>query len=135
MDGLCSGMRFKLSHVAFALCAANPLGALAVVSWDPDPVGLTTQVIAFLMMAPIISWLQISAALLVRRLPASPFTLLLLLLSLAAAIEYVWFAFSVDLASSSTAGVALILYPLMRQPLWVLPIGAGLVWLARRRSV
>jgi hypothetical protein len=127
-------MRFRLDHAAFAFCGVNPLVALAVVTWDSNPMELATQVLAFLLMAPIMSWLQISAALLVRRLPASLFELLLLLLSLAAAIDYVRFVFSVDLAGSPTAGVALILYPLIRQPLWALPIGAGLVWLARRRS-
>jgi hypothetical protein len=128
-------MRISLSHAAFALCVANPIGALAVVDWAPEPVGLAVQAVAFLIMAPIIAWLQICAAMLVLRLPPSPFTFLLVLLSFVAAIDYLRFVFSVDLAGSSTAGLAVIFYPLIRQPLWVLPIGAGLVWLARRRAI
>lgn len=127
-------MRFKLAHAALALCAINPLGALAVVSWDTEPVGIATQAIAFLMMAPIISWLQICVALLVRKSSDSKFAFLLLLLSLIAALDYVRFIFSIDFASSSTAGVALILYPVTKQPLWVMPIGAFLVWLLSRRA-
>lgn len=128
-------MPSKLFYVALALCLINPVVGLAFETWDTDIIGFVTQVSAVLIVAPKVSWLQIAAALLVRRWPDGPAAFLLVVLSLAAACDYVRFVFSVDLAHSSTAGVALILYPIIRQPLWVLPVGTVLVWLARRRAV
>ncbi len=119
---------------ALTLCALNPLATLAVVGWDTEPLGLITQVIALGVTAPIIAWLQILAVLVVRNETSSWVIVPILLLSAAAAIDYAHMAFTLDLASSSTAGLALALYPVLRQPIWVLPLGAVLIWFGRRRG-
>ena len=116
---------------ALALCAINPIAVLTVVGWDRDPLGMITQAVAFAISLPVISCLQLFGAWVVRK-EASPWTQVpILLISLAAAINYAWFVFTVDLTTSSTAGIGLILYPIMRQSLWALPIGAAAFWIGR----
>lgn len=127
-------MRSKLIHAAFALCMINPLAAAVAVTWDKSLTGFITQAMAFLVIAPMVAWLQISIALLTRRSRASTYSYCMVLLSLVAAADYLRFVFSIDLASSSTAANGLLLYPLIWQPLWVLPIGGVLVWLLRRKE-
>lgn len=110
-------------RLALVLCAVNPICALLVVEWEKEAFGILFQLIAFAFLIPLFACIQITAVFIVRKFTSPMDALLVLLISLCAAIDYCHFALTVDLASSSTAGVALVLYPITRQLLWIIPLG------------
>ncbi|MFD2401014.1 hypothetical protein [Novosphingobium soli] len=126
-------MRIKLIPAACALCFVNPIATASVISWDKSVGDFLTQALAFLMASPIIAWLQILGVFIVKKSIPIRFKGAIVVFSLAAALDYLRLVILIDLARSSTSAVALLIHPLIFQPLWVLPIGAVIALLGRRK--
>lgn len=123
--------------VSLALCVI-----VSVVGLDPEisSGGISEAMMSasgLVILIPLIAIWQLACAFIIFRSKSLVTSLPMLALSCALAIDYLGFVSSVDLTGSSTAGVALVLYPLMRQTIWAVPVGLVLFistrWLERRR--
>jgi hypothetical protein len=124
----------KPSELAAAiLCVVNPVVDLFIVTWNNDLPGVFFQFVALALISPVMASLQIAATALIINEGRSPWTIWpILLLSACAAADYARFAVTLDLASSSTAAVGLVLYPVTEQAIWAVPAALLTFWIGRR---
>ena len=124
--------------ISLALCG---IVAFVGVGFDIFGDGISETLMRIsgsLILIPVVAIWQLICAIIIFRSKSLNTKLLVLAFSCALAIDYLRFVSSVDLTGSSTSGVALVLYPLMRQTIWAAPFGLVLListrWLERRRS-